>query len=264
MPKAKDTRSPLKSKPLRNPGQSVEEARLDLIADKGLAYIMYVCILPAVVAYQWWTYFNPPERRMPIASTLLIAILLIVLIPRLFKLYQQLQDYKLGRDAEQEVGRELEKLRRLGVDVFHDIVESNFNIDHVLVSTKGIFVIETKALRKPLQGETKIRFDGDKIYKEGRPLSKPDPIRQARMNAKHVQKILRQSTGKEFPVKPVVLFPGWYVDAKNVAVRSDAWVLNPKALASFIPNEKKIIADEDAQMATFHLERYITAKYQDD
>ena len=38
----------------------------------------------------------------------------------------------------------LQRLRADGAQIFHDVPADGFNLDHVVVADKGIFVIETK------------------------------------------------------------------------------------------------------------------------
>lgn len=80
-----------------------------------------------------------------------------------------------------------------------------------------------------------------------------DPVIQAKAAAGWIAELLKESTGNDFPVKPVVVFPGWFVEGR----RLDAWVLNPKALPTYIENEKPVIKPEDVQLATYHVARYI-------
>ena len=47
------------------------------------------------------------------------------------------------------MGQLLENLRADGARVFHDLVGEGLNIDHVVVSPHGIFVLETKTWSKP-------------------------------------------------------------------------------------------------------------------
>jgi hypothetical protein len=70
----------------------------------------------------------------------------------------------------------------------------------------------------------------------------------------------RQHTGKEFPVRPVVLFPGWFVEPFPKG--SLVWVLNPEALPSFIEHEPNRINESDLHLAAYHLARYIRAHAQ--
>lgn len=52
-------RSPLKDKPLRNPGQSVSKQRFDLAYDKVLSPMFLALFLTLMAGLEWWSYFNP-------------------------------------------------------------------------------------------------------------------------------------------------------------------------------------------------------------
>lgn len=58
-------------------------------------------------------------------------------------------------------------------------------------------------------------------------------------------------------MKPVVLFPGWYVETANPAAHDTAWVLNEKCLRSFIRQEKEQLPVDDVKLISYHLSRYI-------
>lgn len=73
--------------------------------------------------------------------------------------------------------------------------------------------------------------------------------------------MLEESTGRRFEVMPVVVFPGWFVEAAPGAQRA-MWVLEPKALPAFIANEPKRLAPEEVKLAAFHLSRYVRAREQ--
>jgi hypothetical protein len=57
---------------------------------------------------------------------------------------RQLAKLRLGRDGERVVGQFLEDLREDWARVFHDVPGDRFNLDHVVLSLNGFFVIETK------------------------------------------------------------------------------------------------------------------------
>ncbi|MDD5094746.1 MAG: nuclease-related domain-containing protein [Dehalococcoidia bacterium] len=175
-------------------------------------------------------------------------------MPKVARLRKRRRDYELGRDGEREVGQALEELRQQGYSVFHDVVGDNFNIDHVIVSQRGIFSIETKTYRKPMRGNPKITFNGQRVLKDGNPID-PSPAEQAKANAAWLRcKVLHESTGKWFPVKPVVVFPGWWVEEQN---NREMWVLNPDRLPSYIAKEPDILSREDTHLAAYHLSRFI-------
>jgi hypothetical protein len=129
-------------------------------------------------------------------------------------------------------------------------------VDHAVVSPKGLFVIETKTRSKPKGTRVAVRYDGEKLSVNGNVPSR-DPIKQVLAISAWVQELVKKSTGKSFPVRPVVLFPGWYVETENASAHDKVWVLNPKCLLSFIQNEKVNLSPEDVKLITFHLSRYI-------
>jgi hypothetical protein len=82
-----------------------------------------------------------------------------------------------------------------------------------------------------------------------------DPIAQARACADELKRVLKDSTGKTFDVRPVVVFPGWYIEDKRQS--RSTWVLEPKALAAWIKLERPAVAAADVHLASYHLSRYI-------
>jgi len=154
------------------------------------------------------------------------------------------------------VGQFLEKLREKGSQVFHDIPSKGFNLDHVVIHESGIYVIETKTYSKPQRGESKVIFNGESVSFNGHKENKK-PIIQVNAAANWLAEMLLESTGRQFKIKPVVVFPGWYIEATSEAKFTNAWVLNPKALPTFIGNSKKQLKLEEVKMASYHLSRYI-------
>jgi hypothetical protein len=94
------------------------------------------------------------------------------------------------------------------------------------------------------------------VYRDGT-LAIPNPIEQAKAESTWIRKVLQESTGKDFSVRGVVVFPGWYVEPMDEATKSQAWVLEPKALPAFIENEAAMIAASDVALAAYHLSRYV-------
>ncbi|MDA0674276.1 MAG: nuclease-related domain-containing protein [Cyanobacteria bacterium] len=147
-------------------------------------------------------------------------------------------------------------MRESGYRIFHDILGNGFNIDHIIISDRGIFTVETKTYSKPGKGRSEIHFDGEALLLNGRPPHR-DPVVQAKAQADWCRQTLQESTGKVYPVKSVIVFPGWFVRPTAEGKRSTLWVLNPKALPSFIQNEPQRLKPEEVQLAAYHLSRYI-------
>jgi hypothetical protein len=171
--------------------------------------------------------------------------------------WPRLRALKQGRDGEKAVGQFLERLRAQGYQVFHDIIGEGFNVDHVLIGPAGVFSIETKTRGKPRRGDAKISFDGERLLVAGFEPDR-DPIVQAKAQAAWLRQLLAESTGRQFVVRAVILFPGWFVDQSSKSLR-DLWVLEPKALPAFLEREPPVLSAEDVKLATFHLSRFIRA-----
>lgn len=249
------SKSPLKNRPLRNPGQSLDDRIQRLIDGYVSTYVLMPAVLVLLALYEWYGwYFNTP--RSPILLTLVATIAVAISAPILLRKRKEIRNYRLGRDGERAVGQYLEDLRSRGAKVYHDIPGENFNIDHVLITNTGVYLIETKTYSKPAKGEAVVVFDGESLLINRR-LRTTEPIVQAKAGSKWLSELLEQSTGKRFAVRPVVTFPGWFVEPTAEARNSDVWVLNPKALPSFVENSRAQLGTDDQKLAAFHLSRYI-------
>lgn len=88
----------------------------------------------------------------------------------------------------------LELLREQGFKVYHDIIGKDFNLDHVLVGF-DIYVIETKTYSKPLKGQCKVVYDGEKLSYNGT-FESDKPIIQAKAGANWLKNYLKETTKK--------------------------------------------------------------------
>lgn len=139
--------------------------------------------------------------------------------------------------------------------VFHDVLAEGFNIDHVLIGPAGVFAIETKTWGKPFHGDARIAYDGQSLVVAGR-MPDRDPLVQARSQARWLKNLLVESTGRQISVRPVVVFPGWYVE-QSAGSQRDVWVLEPKALPAFLANDGERMDVSEIRLAAFHLGRFI-------
>ncbi|MGA9852033.1 MAG: nuclease-related domain-containing protein [Gammaproteobacteria bacterium] len=246
-------RSPLKDKPLHNPGQSLEHQIYNLIVDKFMAPLLMLLVFGLLAGLEWWNYYHPVKTK-PILSIVILVLVIFYVLWTFFRFRSAFSKLLLGLKGEKVVGQYLEKLREQHYQVFHDIVGESFNLDHVIIGPAGIFTIETKTYSKP-HPDAKIVFDGETILVNG---IKPDrdPVKQAKAQTHWLRRILSESTGRTFDVWPVIVFPGWWVEQKPGSTRQ-IWVLEPKALPSFLSNQPKVLAPEDVKLAGFHLSRII-------
>lgn len=248
------SRSPLKDKPLRYAGQSLDEQILRIFDDQAMPYVAAVAGLWAFAIVEWIaTWRNLP--RQPWLFTILAVGGTAWLAWLVARLRKRVRFLRLGRDGERLVGELLDGLRETGARIFHDVPGDGFNLDHVVISTRGIYVIETKTRSKP-SAHAKVVYDGRFVTVAGRTPNR-DPVRQATALANWLRQTLHNSTGLAFPVRGVVVYPGWWIDPTGDARRSEIWVLEPKALPAFIGNANEVIDPENVALAAFHLSRYV-------
>ena len=209
-PKPSRKRSPLKDRPLRLPGQSLDEELKLLLEDQAHPYVVATVSAWMLAALETWKFYTAALPSP--AEYIFVAIIATILsIYQVFRVRKKAHALVLGRNGERAVGQYLERLREQGFQVFHDVVGERFNIDHVLVGEKGIFSIETKTFSKPARGKSSVRFLKGELQVNGRILDR-NPIEQSCAAANWLAETLRESTGRSVGVHPVVLFPGWWVE----------------------------------------------------
>jgi Nuclease-related domain len=144
--------------------------------------------------------------------------------------------------------------------VFHDVPGEGFNIDHVAIGPAGVFTIETKTRSKPEGRRVRTVVDRAGISIAGAPPSH-GPLDQASAQANWLAELLRRSTSKPYRVRPVVLFPGWFVAQKRPRKPSDPWVLEPKAFVKWLERERVQLTDEQIALASAHLSLYLRREW---
>lgn len=248
-------KSPLKDKPLRNPGQSLDDQIMNMVVDITAKYIATPSMMITFAMLEWfrWYFKLPPS---PWLYTFMALITVLYSAIKLYGAFKTAKALKQGRDGEKAVGQYLENLRESSAKVFHDIPADGFNLDHVVICKSGLYVIETKTYSKPDKGEAKIIFNGDAIFLNGK-IKTDKPIIQVRAASKWLNDLILQVTGLKLTAKPVIVFPGWFIEPTFESKSSDVWVLNPKALPTFIGNSKEQLSIEQVRMVSGHLSRYV-------
>ena len=247
--------SPLKAKPLRLPGESVDKEIDRWTNDATLGPFFGAGCFCMVAFYEWYGYLTHSPRR-PVLLTAVAAVALLYAGWRFFVIRRKVRSLRQGRDGERAVGQFLERLREDGGQVFHDIPGEGFNLDHVVISTHGIYAIETKTWSKPWP-DAKVVVEGDALTVAGQAPVR-NPIVQVTAAAKWLEKKLQESTGKRFFARGVVVFPGWFVEQRGPS--GEVWVLEPKMLPGYIHQAPEMISPSDVALTAFHLSRYVRSE----
>lgn len=165
-----------------------------------------------------------------------------------------------GPRGERTVGALLEDLRRSGYRILHDIPyarKPTFNIDNVAIGPGGVFAIETKTYSKAGTRTEKIRVvDGRLIIPGNDPGAfGSDSLAQAAASADFIRDHLAQTTHHKIFVRPVLVFPGWYVEEPPANARDApaVWVLNEQRLFEWIGNSPLRLTQADIALYTQRL-----------
>lgn len=254
---------PQSEKLLRPPGYSLAQ-RLDDNVDKMVDDVLAACWLSAIAGLFVWVLAFCLSHHAPFAwiagAALALALFLIasaLSAVRAFRRYQDAQNMKLGLRGEQAVAEALNEAAENGFRAFHDLQTDRVgNLDHVAVSTRGVFLIETKARRK--RGSVNGQAAHEVIY-DGEALQFPhsrdaDSIEQAKRNAAWLSNYLREATGESVEVFPLVVLPGWYVK-KSERGNFRVEVMAAKFLPGFLSRQAEKIEPAQAQRIIFALDK---------
>lgn len=216
--------SPFTENFFRLPGHSAREIHSEILDD---IFWRYACFVGTSIFVVWKAVFYSEFDITVLLGLLALGYLSV----RTYPLFEQAQNYRLGCEGEEFTGQELNLLMLSGAYVFHDIPYKYGNIDHIVIGKDKLFVVETKAFKKPQRSNTdskknaKVRYDGSTLFFPTFSTSKP--LDQVKMAADFVEKTLAKKTNQRFSVVPVVALPGWYVESDN-SQSAEVLVINPK------------------------------------
>ena len=116
-------------------------------------------------------------------------------------------DARRGAVAEEDVGNLLGELPA-GYFVVHDFVSKRGNIDHIVISTKGILTVETKSHKGV------VTCEGEMLKRDGK-LFEKDFITQAWAQAYFIRDLLTRHGISAPKPQPVLLFANAYVQVRQ-------------------------------------------------
>jgi hypothetical protein len=226
-------RSPLNGKKLANlPGQQLMARVTDHGDELIIATMLMYFAIPlmlcawAINRVQWETVRIGSHEALFALSALVLFLFGLRSFIRHWDARSKARD---GLVAEQMTGQLLNRLIGPNCIVAHDLPCDGFNIDHVVITPRAVYAVETKSFRKP-RGSTddshyKVSFDGEALQFPD--WSDNAPIVQARRQAQWLARYLSESLAREIPVIPAVALPGWYIDRTETSKRSDVRVFTP-------------------------------------
>jgi hypothetical protein len=154
-----------------------------------------------------------------------------------------------GARGEIQVGRELERLYREGFYVFHDWDSGQGNVDHFVVGPQGIFAVETKSWRG------NISANGKRLLRDGVPLTRKCPLKQARGEARQIHDKVREHCGLAAYVTPILCFSRATVSCYRPV--NGVEVVGLGALNRTIANRPEKYSVQEVKLIAYQLRKYL-------
>ena len=247
-------------------GESLE-LRIQELSDKVFEYLIFPMVALVASLYIWMIFSG--FLKVNLLTAIFITILFIILSLRAFlkikKLCKQIRNYRKGLDGERYVGAIVEKTSSKNTFVFHDIVcEKNnqgkikkFNIDHVIISTKGIFAIDAKnwTLQDREYNQADFIYDNGKLVDSSGVLQE-ELVQKIDSQAKYLEDKIYEWIGIRYPFFRVGIMIGAFV--KNVQGDfKKFWIINDTAFLSFFEKESEKIPLNDVLRISDSLRRFV-------
>jgi hypothetical protein len=238
--KQKKLRSPITQDFLRSPGQSLL-SKLNAVNEDLIVYFISALMAPLVIyaLHISMSYFGAvPETYLRMGASACAGIgFFVFFINRAIQRLDERRVIRLGYEGELAVGQALEQLRHAGFYVYHDFPADKFNIDHIVVGPKGVFVVETKTRSKPTTNnrieDATVEYDGRMLY-----FPKGDDFKtidQAKRQASWLSDWLGKAIGEQIAARAIVALPGWFVKRTS---SEGIPVANPKQFSSLFEHIK--------------------------
>jgi hypothetical protein len=250
---------PQEEKLLRPAGYSLA-VRLDILMERGTSQLVWAMFWTAwagvIGGYIGRMLTQDASRsRLFLTTILLLATVFAgtALAIRAYRTLQERRQVRLGLRGEQATAEALHEASDAGFRIFHDIqAGDDWQIDHVAIGTKGVFLVETKARSRFCscnnQPEHHVRFDGTTL--EFPSESDRDSIAQARRNAGWLNTFLIKKTGESIAVDTIVVVPGWWVDGRGDGIKA----MNCRYLTKYLRGQPDRLAPEQAARITAALD----------
>jgi hypothetical protein len=239
---------------MSNPESSLDE-RIDRVALNAFSgYYLTAATLWVIAAVEWLARLLN-HALMPVAYAVAALVATGFCSVNFVRARERARHVQKGRDAQRAVSEFLDAQKRHGAQVFSLIPQQHDKGGHVVVCSRGIFVIQTRCSREPHK-DVEMRFDGAQLQIPKR-LPDATAVLECEAQVELMNAALRDAASKPWKVRGIVVFLDWHVIRTSSALGSQIWVLNPGELERWIGREPLVMCHEDVAMATLHLQQYL-------
>jgi hypothetical protein len=224
-------RSPIADRRLHGPGEQLRKRidEHDTEVSGSLTALFFVG--PYFIAIWAMTKLDWSQLRFRLVDGIFILAFLAIASWAIRKIIRHAAARRrciAGLKAELYTAQELNRLLGAGCTVLHDVPGEKFNIDHVVIGPRAVYMVETKSVRKPKAvagARATVVYDGES-------LRFPDHVNrkalaQAQQQAQWLGRHLQQATKRTVPVVATVALPGWWIDTSRGFTSDAVRVFNP-------------------------------------
>ena len=224
-------------------GESLQK-KIDAVYESYWGIWCYFLAFFLLTIYVWLFYFGVFELNLTFAITLSVVTIGIFIygFRKSVKLLRLMRNCRKGMEGERLVGEMLNKMSNDSVRVFHDVCGDCFNVDHLIISTRGIFTIETKHYDR--KKGYKFLYQNEKLLFNGRPCK--TILNQMDGEASFISEKLESLCGRTYPIQKVAIIIGAYIEnpARDF---SKYWILNESGFAKFFEKTKESLSIEEVR-----------------
>ncbi|MDE6741493.1 MAG: NERD domain-containing protein [Muribaculaceae bacterium] len=177
----------------------------------------------------------------PVIAAFLCGLLLAALSVRLVIWWRRGKTLRSGRRGEKAVAKELGRLKKKDYIVINDLLLPTANgktsqVDHVVVSTRGIFVIETKNHAGRISGSEQAQYWQQHLSSQSRGFY--NPVLQNRSHLRAVRRHLPKLDAELFSTM-VVFTEAWRLDIKADDIIIERKLLPDRHISrTLVPSER--------------------------
>ena len=216
------------------PGQSLlyklDGINADLMVYLASALMVPLAIYALHISISYFKDARETDLRIGITGCVALGFFIFSAY-KVIKVHHEKRVVRLAYEGKLVVGQALEQLRRDGFHVFHDFPTDTFNIDHIVVGSKGVFAVKTMAQSRPVAKnsveDATVEYDGRMLYFPT--ADDIQTIEQANSQAAWLSDWLEKVIAEPIAVRAIVALPGWFVKRTS---SEGIPVANPQQFAS--------------------------------
>lgn len=207
-----------------------------------------------LAGFQWtWSLYGiEPD---PILPTALAAAFTAFVGIRAWSAWRSLSEVSSAVTDVDDLADLFSRLRGLGYRVLQQLPADGGNIDYVVISDRGLFAITTVFRSLPLRGPKRAFFDGRAVSIANNPADE-SPVVLAKSRAMQLRRLILETADHDYPVRPVLLFPGWQVESVESDSFAELWALAPRELPMWFGNQPQTVHGRDVKHIADALTEY--------